>query len=50
MFSGCTDKNVHTTGLSDHLLFDHYRIYNLTPERVKSGFHLLSAANGSLWS
>ena len=25
MISGCTDKNVHTTGLSDHLLFDHYR-------------------------
>ena len=24
MFSGCTDKNVHTTGLTDHLLFDHY--------------------------
>ena len=24
MISGCTDKNVHTTGLSDHLLFDHY--------------------------
>ena len=26
MISGCTDKNVHTTGLSDHLLFDHYLI------------------------
>ena len=25
MISGCTDKNVHTTGLSDHLLFDHYQ-------------------------
>ncbi len=34
MISGCTDKNVHTTGLSDHLLFDHYRIlydYSLFP-------------------
>ena len=24
MIRGCTDKNVHATGLPDHLLFDHY--------------------------
>ena len=25
MISGCTDKNVHATGLPDHLLLDHYQ-------------------------
>ena len=32
MIRGCTDKNVHASGLPDHLLFDHYpiffRVYN----------------------
>ena len=25
MIRGCTAKNVHATGLPDHLLFDHYQ-------------------------
>ena len=25
MISGCSDKNVHASGLPDNLLFDHYR-------------------------
>ena len=29
MIRGCTDKNVHATGLPDHLLFDHYQDFNL---------------------
>ena len=37
MIRGCTDKNVHATGLPDHLLFDHYRFLNALPLRAPRG-------------
>ena len=35
MIRGCTDKNVHATGLPDHLLFDHYRIFKTVIDGIE---------------
>ena len=41
MINGCTDKNVHATGMSDHVLSDHYfPFYTLTRGLVFGAKHL----------